>query len=83
MPCTTITIAANIAETGILGFDGCFPDSVIGAVLDPQIAHSGYIDYVLQFFQAELQAKGKGSAQDNINLGTFENHKFPIAPLPE
>src|SRR5690606_11642952 len=25
-----ITIAANIAETGILGFDACFPDSVIG-----------------------------------------------------
>jgi type I restriction enzyme S subunit len=26
-----ITIAANIAETAILGFDACFPDSVIGA----------------------------------------------------
>jgi len=25
-----ITIAANIADTGILGFDACFPDSVVG-----------------------------------------------------
>ena len=25
-----ITIAANIAETAFLGFDGCFPDSVVG-----------------------------------------------------
>ena len=27
-----ITIAANIAETAILGFDACFPDSVVGFV---------------------------------------------------
>ena len=25
-----ITIAANIADTGILSFDACFPDSVVG-----------------------------------------------------
>jgi len=31
-----ITIAANIAETTILGFDACFPDSVIGFVADPK-----------------------------------------------
>jgi type I restriction enzyme S subunit len=30
-----------------------------------------------------LQAKGKGSAQDNINLGTFENQLFPIPNLTE
>ncbi|AHK80691.1 restriction modification system DNA specificity protein, partial [Ectothiorhodospira haloalkaliphila] len=29
-----ITIAANIAETGILDFDACFPDSIIGLVVD-------------------------------------------------
>src|SRR5262249_25290581 len=27
-----ITIAANIADSGILGFDACFPDSVVGFV---------------------------------------------------
>ena len=31
-PC--ITIAANIAETAILGIEACFPDSVIGFVAD-------------------------------------------------
>src|SRR6266568_690687 len=25
-----ITIAANIAETAFLGFDACFPDSIVG-----------------------------------------------------
>src|SRR5437867_1366205 len=29
-----ITIAANIAETAILGMDACFPDSVIGFFAD-------------------------------------------------
>jgi type I restriction enzyme S subunit len=76
-----ITIAANIAETGILGFDGCFPDSVIGMIPDPETCTADYVEYLLQFFKVELQALGKGSAQDNINLGTFKDKKFPFAPL--
>lgn len=78
-----ITIAANIAETGILGFDACFPDSVIGMVPDPEKTFGGYVEYLLQFFQVELQKKGTGSAQDNINLGTFKHQYFPFAPLSE
>lgn len=77
-----ITIAANIAETGILDFDGCFPDSVIGIVVNPEITTIRYVEYLLQSFKTILQAKGQGSAQDNINLGTFENLTFPF-PLLE
>jgi len=39
-----ITIAANIAETSILGFDACFPDSVIGFVADPKKTSAGYVE---------------------------------------
>jgi type I restriction enzyme S subunit len=78
-----ITIAANIAETGILGFDACFPDSVIGLEVDPKIADTDFIEYLLQSFRARLQAKGKGSAQDNLNMEKFENEYFPIPPLAE
>ncbi|GAA5317922.1 MAG: restriction endonuclease subunit S [Candidatus Pelagadaptatus aseana] len=78
-----ITIAANIAETGILDFDGCFPDSVIGIVVDPKLTTISYVEYLLQSFKIILQAQGKGSAQDNINLGTFENMKFPFPSLDE
>ena len=73
-----ITIAANIAETGILTFDACFPDSVIGVVVDEKYADSGFVEYLLQSFKIKLQALGKGSAQANINLGTFENEFFPF-----
>ncbi len=76
-----ITIAANIAETGVLGFDACFPDSVIGVVVDEEQTSSKYIEYMLGTFKAALKAKGKGSAQDNINLGTFENERFPFPDL--
>jgi type I restriction enzyme S subunit len=76
-----ITIAANIAETGILGFDACFPDSVIGVVVDDKITGTKYLEYLLRSFKTILQAEGKGSAQDNINMGTFENHRFPFPSL--
>lgn len=78
-----ITIAANIAETGILAFDACFPDSVIGAVVNEDVTSNSYLEYLLQSFKAALQAQGKGSAQNNINLGTFENQLFPFPTLKE
>jgi type I restriction enzyme, S subunit len=48
-----ITIAANIAETSILGFDACFPDSVIGFVADPKKTSAGYVEYLLQSTKSE------------------------------
>lgn len=78
-----ITIAANIAETAILDFDACFPDSVIGVVPDPKQADIGFVEYLLQSFKARLQSLGKGSAQANINMGTFEHERFPFPPVRE
>lgn len=76
-----ITIAANIAEIGILDFDACFPDSIIGCVVNEEITSNEYLCYVLRYYQAHLKAQGKGSAQDNINLATFENQKFPFPSM--
>jgi len=78
-----ITIAANIAETTILGFDACFPDSVIGFVADPEKTSSSYVEYLLSSLKTKLQSKSTGSAQDNINLATFENLRLPFPPLAE
>ena len=78
-----ITIAANIAETGVLTFDACFPDSVIGLVVDEEFADRDFIEYLLQSFKARIQALGKGSAQANINMGTFENELFPFPSVAE
>lgn len=80
-----ITIAANIAETSILGFDACFPDSVIGFVADPEKTSSGYVEYLLQSTKKRLEKEGKekSSAQSNINLGTFEKLRLPFPSLAE
>jgi type I restriction enzyme S subunit len=78
-----ITIAANIAETGILSFDACFPDSVIGIVVDNKQAEIDYVEYLLQYFKVNIQSLSQGSAQENINLGTFEGKLFPFALLEE
>lgn len=76
-----ITIAANIAETGILDFNSCFPDSVIGFVANPSKSEVHFVEYLLTSFKTMLKAKGKGSAQDNINLTTFENERFPFPSI--
>ena len=74
-------VGANVAETGILNFDSCFPDSVIGIIVNEQVADNEYVEYLLQSFKAVLKEKGKGTARDNINLATFENQKFPFPKL--
>ena len=76
-----ITIAANIAETGLLGFDACFPDSVIGFVANPEFAFTEYVYYYLNSIKDYLANKSYGSAQDNLNLSSFSSLKIPVPPL--
>jgi type I restriction enzyme S subunit len=80
-----ITIAANIAETSILGFDACFPDSVIGFVENPKKSNAQYVEYLISSLKSNLQAEGKknSSAQANINLATFEKTRFPFPSVHE
>lgn len=76
-----ITIAANIAETGLLGFDACFPDSIIGFVANPEFAITEYVYYYLNSIKDYLANKSYGSAQDNLNLSTFLSLKIPVPSL--
>lgn len=78
-----ITIAANIAEIGILSFDACFPDSVIGIVVDKEKISEDFLFFMLLFGQQLIKSKSKGSAQENINLGTFEDMYFKVPPKNE
>lgn len=76
-----ITIAANIADSAILGFDACFPDSVIGLTVNDKIADYHYIEYLLQYYKRIIQNQSNGTSQENINLETFEQVYFDIPPL--
>jgi len=74
-------VGATIGESAILEFDACFPDSIIGMVPDPSKADSEFLEFLLQFVKVDLKEAGKGSARDNINLGTFSDRLFPIPDL--
>ncbi|NFT08356.1 hypothetical protein FDF26_15050 [Clostridium botulinum] len=71
-----ITIAANIAETAILDFPACFPDSVIGFIPDKNKANVYYVDYVLRNYKNKLIKSASQTAQKNINLQTFEREEL-------
>ncbi|MBZ6171198.1 restriction endonuclease subunit S [Streptomyces olivaceus] len=70
-----ITIAANIAKTGILQFDACFPDSVVGFTSDAATVE--YVQTWLSFLQENLERMAPESAQKNINLGTLRGLYVP------
>lgn len=75
-----ITIAANIAKTGILTFDACFPDSVIGFQPN-ELSSTEYVQSWLSFLQATLEATAPESAQKNINLAILRNLDIPVPPI--
>lgn len=79
-----ITIAANIADTAILGIDACFPDSVIGFTPEENKADARFIKYL---FDAMLKKRIKqftqGSAQDNLSQSKLLSLKFPIPSIDE
>lgn len=76
-----ITIAANIAQTSILTFDACFPDSVVGFVTNTKKANVLYVHFLFKFFQAILEGKASQTAQKNINLEILRNLKVPAPPI--
>jgi type I restriction enzyme, S subunit len=76
-----ITIAANIAHAGVLTFDACFPDSVVGFTSDP--ATTAYVRVWLSFLQRELEETASQSAQKNINLAVLRNLLVPVPPMDE
>ena len=77
-----ITIAANIADTAILGIDACFPDSVIGFVPYEDKSDVRFVKYFFDIFQARMKSIAVGAAQDNLSLEKLLTFKIPTPPLP-
>jgi type I restriction enzyme S subunit len=76
-----ITIAANIADTAILGCPMYFPDSVVGAVV--KSPHSvRYIELCVRRAKRLLEARAPQSAQKNINLEDLRPLLIPVPSSP-
>ena len=76
-----ITIAANIADSAILGIDACFPDSIIGFVADENKSDVRFVKYFFDIFQSRMKSISTGAAQDNLSLEKLLTFKIPTPPL--
>jgi type I restriction enzyme S subunit len=78
-----ITIAANIADSGILEFDACFPDSVVGFIPASPFPNARYFEYFIRTVKSRLLDFAPATAQKNINLGILNELLIPLPPLAE
>ena len=78
-----ITIAANIADSGILAFDACFPDSVVGLLVHDCFKTAKFFEYFIRTAKGDLQDFAPSTAQKNINLGALTEVLIPLPPLAE
>jgi type I restriction enzyme S subunit len=73
-----ITIAANIAETALLGYPMCFPDSIVGFNAYTEESSELFMHYVFTYIKKSIQNSASGSIQDNINIDYLTSLKFRI-----
>lgn len=76
-----ITIAANIADTAILGIDACFPDSVMGFIPFDGVSNVKFIKYAFDLLQRDFKQISQGTAQDNLSWQKLETIKFPAPDI--
>ncbi len=78
-----ITIAANIADTAILKFPCCFPDSVVGFNAYQGSVSPEYIHYYLTTIKSNIEQYAPATAQKNINLKILNEIMVPLPPKKE
>ncbi|MAO50342.1 MAG: hypothetical protein CML16_05635 [Pusillimonas sp.] len=78
-----ITIAATIGEVGVLNFDACFPDSLVGITAKNDLVHAYYLVYILKHLSSDLKSLAPQTAQKNINLEVLNPFEIPLPPLRE
>lgn len=78
-----ITIAANIAETGILTYPACFPDSVVGFRQQADLINVRFVEYFIRSKRDELERYAPATAQKNINLNLLAGLAVPLPPIDE
>jgi len=78
-----ITIAANIAESAILTYPACFPDSVVGFIADDTRCSPEYIEYFMRLAKRDLSQFAPATAQKNINIEILNEVAVPLPPLAE
>lgn len=75
-----ITIAANIGDTGILDYEACFTDSVVGLIPNNKM-NPYYLELIMRTQKQRLNDIAPQAAQKNINIEILKEVRIPIAPI--
>ena len=71
------TIAANIADSAILGIDACFPDSIMGFIPYEGVSDVRFVKYCFDVLQQQCKQISQGATQDNLSWEKLSTIKFP------
>ena len=73
----TMTIAANVGDAAILGFDAFFPDSVVGFIPNADI-NDEYLYYIFKAMKPEFVRTAIKSTQLNLNGERIRDLFVPV-----
>lgn len=73
----TMTIAANVGDAAILGFDAFFPDSVVGFIPNTDI-NDEYLYYIFKAMKPEFVRTAIKSTQLNLNVERIRDLFVPV-----
>lgn len=76
------SIFASIGEVGILNIDATCNQAIAGLEPKHNICKN-YVYYVLKALKRLVSKKGRGVAQNNINLSILRNIEIPLPPREE
>lgn len=82
----TVVIAitgATIGVTGILAFESCFPDSIVGIIPCQDVTFSEYIYWSLEYVKNIALAEATQTTQPNINLRILNKLEIPFPSISE
>ena len=85
-PKGTVAIAitgATIGVTGILTFNSCFPDSIVGIQAKQGYATPEFIYLAVEHAKKTALAEATQTTQPNINLGNLQRLNVHVPPLTE
>ena len=74
---------ATIGVTGILSFDACFPDSIVGIQAKSDHVTPEFIYLAVEHAKRSALAEATQTTQPNINLGNLEGLEVLVPPLSE
>lgn len=77
-----VSIAANIGDVGMLNFDSCFPDSIVGITPNDSM-NKLFLMYLMRSYKTRLNKEATISTQKNINLKILAPLTIQVPPIQE